>query len=61
MDQRSLLSFTTVLLVLLQLQAHLAPAGRQWSRAGGWLERHPQHELDRRRLATDLAMLAALR
>ena len=61
MDQRGLLGFTTVLMVLLQLQAYLAPAGGPWLFAGGWLDRHAQHQLDRRRLATDLVVFAALR
>jgi hypothetical protein len=61
MDQRGLLGFTTVLMVLLQLQAYLAPVGQPWLSAGGWLDRHPRHQLDRRRLATDLVVLAVLR
>lgn len=61
MDHRSLLSFTTVLVLLLQLQAHLASPGRQWLAVSGWLDRHGHHQLERRRLDADLAMLAARR
>lgn len=58
MDHRTLLSFTAILVLLLQLQAHLASPGRQGIAGRGWLDGHGQQQLDRRRLATDLAVLA---
>ena len=60
MDHRTLLSFTVVLVLLLQLQAHLVSPGHRRLAATGWLDRHGQ-QLERRRLATDLAALTAVR
>ena len=61
MDHRILLSFTVLLVLLLQLQAHLVSPGHQRLAATGWLDRHGQQQLERRRLATDLAALTAVR
>jgi hypothetical protein len=60
-DHRSLLSFTAILVLLLQLQAHLAASERQTLSASGWPDRQERHQLERRRLAADLAELARLR
>ncbi|MGD9509517.1 MAG: hypothetical protein AB7O95_22990 [Geminicoccaceae bacterium] len=60
MDHRTLLSLTIVLVLLMQLQAHLAPS-RERPSVHGWRDRHAHQQPDPHRLAVDLATLAALR